>query len=78
MSRVEELRTRLAAELAVAELEDELIAAKDDGDPDALRDVKLRLRAARAEFRTHRAGSAAANPATVTASAVVEQAGGPA
>lgn len=52
MSRADDLR----AELALAELEDELVAAKadEDLDPEELRDVKNRVRAARQEYRETR------------------------
>lgn len=74
MSRVEELRARLGGELAVAELEDELVAAKEsETDPELLRDLKLRLREARREFRTERAGGAAAAPAPVEVATTVEK-----
>jgi len=54
MSRADDLR----AELELAELEDELVAAKaeDGGDPDAYRDLKDRVRAARQAFREAREG----------------------
>lgn len=74
MSRVEELRAKYEAELALAALEDELAAAKGDPDwctacgrrigatsPD-LADLKLRVREARRAFRAERAGDAAAAP----------------
>jgi hypothetical protein len=71
MSRADELRAALAAELAVLELEDELAAAKESGD--VPRELKLRLREARRVFREQRAGAAVASPATVTAAASVEE-----
>lgn len=75
MSRVEELRAKYEAELAVAELEDRLVAMKadPDADPGELRDLKLQLREARRKFRTLRAGDAAVNPATVEATTSVEK-----
>lgn len=76
MSRAEELRSRLEAELHVAGLEDELVKAKEsDMDPGALRDLKERLRQARFEFRTLREGGAAVSPAPVEAATTVDEKG---
>jgi hypothetical protein len=77
VSRVDELRARLAGEIAVAELEDKLIAAKADPKvkPEALRDLKVRLRQARAEYRTRRAGNGTASAQTVGVSVNVGQEG---
>lgn len=70
MPSSEELR----AALAVAELEEELVAAKADGPAD--RDLKLRLREARRAFRELREGRPVgpgdARPETVKASAKVK------
>lgn len=74
MSRADELRARYEAEMAVLELEDQLLAAKNDGD--VPRDLKLELREARRAFREQRAGDAAASPATIEATAAVERPGG--
>ena len=54
MSKVEEAR----AALVVAELEQELIAAKEAGDTDSddYRDLKVRLREARQAHREQRSG----------------------
>jgi hypothetical protein len=76
MSRADELRARYAAELAVLDLEDELVAAKDAGDLEAIRDVKDRLRSARQSFRESRAGDGTASPATIETSATVTDLGG--
>lgn len=69
----------LRAALAVAELEEELVAAKD-GDTDAVeyRDLKLRLREARQAYREQRSGQpaaegdAVASPDTIEATAAVK------
>jgi hypothetical protein len=51
MTRADDLR----AELELAELEDELVAAKDaGGDPDELREIKDKVRAARQAHREAR------------------------
>lgn len=70
----------LRAQLAVAELEEELAAMKDaDTDSAEYRDLKLRVRDARQAYReTYRRPSDAvvdgtAEPATVKASAVVKE-----
>lgn len=73
MSRAEEIRARYEAELAVAELEDELVDVKASGTPDEVRDCKLRLREARRVFREQRDGSATASPETVTVTAAVQE-----
>lgn len=58
MSRADDIRARHAAELAMAELEDELVALKArPGDGVRLREVKEALRQARFEQRTAREGS---------------------
>jgi hypothetical protein len=66
MSRADEIRARADAEIAVAELEDQLLAAKAAGQ-DPPREVKDRLREARRVYRELTAGSGTANPDTVTA-----------
>lgn len=71
MSRAEEVRARYEAELAVADLEDRLVAAKEAGEP--LAELKLELRAARQEYRLQREGAATVNPATVEVSAEVSE-----
>ena len=80
MSRGDELRARQEAELAVVELEEELVALKDGGDPEALRECKLALREARQAHRQLRegdpAGDGEARPATVQAAAAVRGPGG--
>lgn len=69
----------LRAALGVAELEEELAAAKDDPDADGYRDLKMRLRAARQDYReTHRSpadavGDGVAQPATIDATAAVKE-----
>lgn len=67
----------LRAALAVAELEDELVAAKDsDIDPEDLRALKHRVRSARQVYReNHRspAVGGTAEPAPVTATAAVKE-----
>jgi hypothetical protein len=75
VSRVDQVRARYEAEMAVAELEDELVAAKGSGTPDEVRDVKARLREARRAFREQRSGDATAAPETVTVTADVTEAG---
>ncbi|MGH6692107.1 MAG: hypothetical protein ACREF4_15675, partial [Gammaproteobacteria bacterium] len=73
MARADEVRERLSAELAVVELEDELVELKESGaDPAALRDCKERLRAARQSWRELRAGAAVVSPATITTTASVK------
>jgi len=74
VSRADELRARYEAEMAVLELEDQLLAAKEDGD--VSRDLKLELREARRVFREQRAGDAKASPDTIETTAAVEQPGG--
>lgn len=76
MSRADELH----AELEVAELEEQLVAAKDAGDEAMLRDVKYALREARYRFRTLRAGGdpdvgngdAVVRPDVINSKAMVE------
>jgi hypothetical protein len=71
MSRAEELRALFEAELAVAELEEQLVAAKDTDDGPT-RELKLELRAARERFRRLRSGEpveGVATPATIEAKA---------
>ena len=76
MSRADDLRAALEAELAVVELEEQLVHLKGLKKPDQakLREAKLALREARQAYREQRAGEvaegdAAANPDTVTATA---------
>jgi len=76
MSRADDLRAGLEAELAVVELEDELLAAKEAGE--VPRELKDRLREARRVFREQRSGvagdgDAVVNPAAVQASASVQE-----
>jgi hypothetical protein len=68
MSRAEELRALHDAELAVVELEEQLVAAKDTEDGPT-RALKLELRAARERFRRLRSGEGVATPATIEAKA---------
>lgn len=65
MSRAEDLR----AELALLDLEDEFVAAKEDGT--VTPEMKLALRDARREFRERRAGSAAVAPEAIGTKTVV-------
>ena len=84
MSRADELRDAHGAELAVVELEDELVRLKGLKRPDQakLRETKLALREARQRFREQRSGvpaepgDAVASPATVEASARAADLGG--
>lgn len=78
MGRVDDLRARMNHELAVAQLEDDLVGLKEAGaDPDVVRDTKLRLREARQAFRHQREKAAAATPPTLeTTSAVTTMPGG--
>lgn len=69
MSRAEELR----AELALLEHEADFAAAKAAGE--VTPEQKLELREARRQFRELRAGSASAQPETVTATANVKKTG---
>lgn len=62
-------RERAEQLLAMAELEEELLAAKEDDDPERLRKAKVELRAARA---AQRAG-ATTTPETIGSSASGEQ-----
>lgn len=58
MGKADELRERYGAEIALAELEDELVRLKaDPGDGEELRAVKEQLRAARYEQRIAREGN---------------------
>lgn len=75
MSRADELRAKYEAELAVLELEEELVVAKDSDDPETLRDVKDRLRETRRVFREQRAGDATVSPATIETTAGVPSPG---
>ena len=76
MSRADDLRAALESELAVVELEEQLVHLKGlkKPDPAKLREAKLALRDARQAYREQRAGEvgagdAAANPDTVNATA---------
>jgi hypothetical protein len=75
MSRADEVRARFDAELAVVELEEELVALKESGDADALADCKLRLREARQAWRELRAGDAVVTPSTIETTAGVQEVG---
>lgn len=81
MSRADELRAQYEAELAVAELEEELAAAKDTAEGPS-RELKERLREARRVFREQRAGApvadgdAVANPEPARATARTRKSGG--
>lgn len=84
MSRADDLRDAHEAELAVVELEDELVRLKGlkRPDPEKVRETKLALREARQAFRELRAGGpvapgdAVVSPATVEATAGVASPGG--
>lgn len=88
MGRADKLRARQEAELAMVELEDELLAHKDDPDrPNEgkqYQDLKLKLRRARFQYRTLRdaeppeetGGHATVRPAPIKASAGVKRPGG--
>jgi hypothetical protein len=88
MSRSDEVRARYEAELAVAELEDQLVALKGDvercgecgrrtsSDSPELRAAKLQLRDARQAFRQARENGAVVNPATVEVTSEVLSPGG--
>lgn len=84
MGRADDLRAAHDAEVAVAELEDELVRLKGLKRPneEKLRETKLALREARRVFRELRAGGpvalgdAVASPATIEATVGVEQLGG--
>jgi hypothetical protein len=67
VSRADELR----AELALLELEDEFVAAKESGE--VTREQKAALREARREFREQRAGGAAVSPDAVSVTADVQE-----
>ena len=71
MSRADEVRAAYAAELALAEAEDQLVQLKESGDAAALVEHKRQLRAMRQAFREERAGSAAVQPGAVGAVAGV-------
>lgn len=75
MSRADEVRDRYEAELAVAELEDEFVAAKEAGE--ATPEMKDRLREARREFRLRREGDAAAATSTIQTVSGIESPGTP-
>lgn len=84
MSRADDLRAGHEAEVAVVELEDELIRLKGLKRPDSekVRETKLKLREARQRFRSQRAGvpaaegDAVASPATIETTAAPERLGG--
>lgn len=84
MSRADEVRAGLEAEVAVAELEDELLRLKGlkRPDPEKVRETKQALREARRVFRELRTGGpvapgdAVASPATVEATTGVASPGG--
>lgn len=84
MSRADDLRDAHEAELAVVELEDELVRLKGlkRPDPEKVRTTKLALREARQVFRELRAGGpvapgdAVASPATVETTTGVASPGG--
>jgi len=58
MGKADDLKARYAEEIAIAELEDQLVALKaEPGDGKKLRQVKDQLRAARYEQRTAREGN---------------------
>lgn len=67
MSRADDVRAAYAAELALAEAEDQLVRLKESGDAEALAEHKRQLRGMRQAFREERAGSAVAQPETVAA-----------
>lgn len=79
MTRADDIRALAEAEATVAELEDKLIAGKQDGDD--VETLKLNLRTARREFRELRKesavsveeGDAVASPETITATAQVQE-----
>lgn len=74
MSRADELRARLEAELRVLELEERLTEAKEAGGD--YTDLKHELRQARREFRAERAGDANADPAVIETAAAMPTLGG--
>ena len=74
MSRADDARQRMQAELDVIELEEELAAAKAADEVTA--ELKLRLREARRTHRDLRSGDAVAAPAAIEVAARIEQAGG--
>lgn len=84
MGRADDLRASHDAELAVVELEDELVRLKGlkRPDQDKLRETKLALRAARQRHREGRSGDpagpgdAVATPATVEGTARTADVGG--
>lgn len=71
MSRADEVRARYEAEIAVIELEEQLVAAKDDGSATA--ELKGELREARRVFREQRASEVAVSPETISAAAEVKE-----
>lgn len=75
MSRADEVRERFDAELAVIELEEELVELKESGDAAALADCKERLREARQAWREQRSGGAVVTPATIETTASVKEVG---
>jgi hypothetical protein len=74
VGRADDLRDAHDAELAVVELEDELVRQKGLKRPDQakLRETKLALRVARQRFRAQRSGDAAEPGDAVAAPATVE------
>lgn len=73
MGRADEIRARMAGEIAVAEAEDALIAAKAKG---TARDKRPSAREARQAYREANPAGGTANPATIETSASVKRAGG--
>lgn len=72
MSRLDELRARFEAEARVLELEEQLIAAKEEGGD--LSDLKHELRQARQEFRQSR--DTGTRPDVIETVAAVDSVGG--
>jgi hypothetical protein len=69
VSRADEIRARYEDELAVAEFEDQLVAAKQDGT--VTPEMKLALREARQAYRLRREGSAVAQAETIQTASTV-------
>lgn len=78
MGRADDIRAAYERDLALAEAEDELIAAKGRKNipADDLREIKDRVRALRQAQREQRDGDASVSPAPIRATAGVKKAGG--
>jgi hypothetical protein len=75
MSRADDVRAAYAAELALAEAEDQLVRLKESGTPEELADQKHQVRELRRAFREERSGASTAAPETVSLTVGVGEVG---